>query len=67
MIVLVWIGFAIYIGLRARARGRSRFAWTMFALILSPMVAAIFLLCTRPPDDDVFAYIERNDGGNRER
>jgi hypothetical protein len=68
--VLAWIGLAVYIGIRAKARGRSRAAWTAFALIFSPLVAVIFLLCCRrPSDSDVFAYIERQpDGGNhRER
>jgi hypothetical protein len=44
----LWIGFSIAIGIRAGTRGRNGGGWFFFALLLSPLVAGIFLFVLPP-------------------
>jgi len=45
-IVLIWLAFSIFVGIRAKARGRSAMAWFFISIFLTPVLAvlALFLL-----------------------
>ena len=42
--VVVWIVLALMVGFAANARGRGPIAWFFLAVILSPLIAIIFLI-----------------------
>ena len=42
-----WFGFAIAVGVWASNRGRFGFGWFILAVIISPLLAAIFLAVTK--------------------
>ncbi|SRR6266567_511939 len=44
IIALVWIVFAILIAAAANSRGRSGFGWFLLAVVISPLLAGLFLL-----------------------
>lgn len=44
MIILVWLLFAILIGVWAQKLHRVGFAWAILAVLISPLIAALFLL-----------------------
>jgi hypothetical protein len=41
--IIIWLALAIVIGVAAARRGRSGLGWLFISLILSPLIAAIFL------------------------
>jgi hypothetical protein len=41
--IIIWLALAIVIAVAAARRGRSGLSWLFLSLILSPLVAAIFL------------------------
>jgi hypothetical protein len=41
--ILIWLVFAIVIGVAAARRGRSGLGWLFISLIISPLFAAILL------------------------
>lgn len=43
-IILVWLVFAIVVGIAANSRGRSGFGWFILAAIISPLIALILVL-----------------------
>jgi len=43
-VVLVWLAFSIFVGIRAHARGRFGFGWFLLSMIFSPLLAALALL-----------------------
>lgn len=43
-LVVIWIGLAGAVGALAANRDRSGIGWFLLAVILSPLIAAIFLL-----------------------
>ncbi len=47
-IVFFWAMFSIAIGFLADRYGRSAAGWIIFALVLSPLLAAVFLLAVGP-------------------
>lgn len=44
LIFLAWVGFAIAVGVLASNKDRSGIGWFFLAVIVSPLIAAIFLL-----------------------
>jgi hypothetical protein len=54
-LLVVWLGFAIGVGAWASARGRSGFGWFLLAVLLSPLLAAFFLLIAGPQNENVEA------------
>jgi hypothetical protein len=47
--ILVWLIFSILVGVAAERRGRSGIGWVFFALLLSPLIAAIVLALLPDP------------------
>jgi len=43
-IVIGWLMFAIIVGVSANSRGRSGFGWFVLAMVISPLIAILFLL-----------------------
>lgn len=43
MIFVFWIGFAIAVAAWANSLGRNAFGWLCLAIIISPLLAGIFL------------------------
>jgi hypothetical protein len=43
-IVVLWIGLALLIGFIANSAGRNGFLWFLLAVVISPLLAGIFLL-----------------------
>jgi hypothetical protein len=48
VILTFWIAFSVVIGIRAKYRNRDRAAWTLLSLLISPLLALIFLLILPP-------------------
>lgn len=46
-VFLLWLVFAVAVGMFAAKRGRSAIGWGFAAIIFSPLVAAIFLFIAR--------------------
>jgi len=44
LVVLLWLGIAVVIGVGAKGRGRSGFGWFLLAIFLSPLVAGLLLV-----------------------
>ncbi|MNT29740.1 hypothetical protein D3C86_867190 [compost metagenome] len=44
IIIFLWIALAMVVGVLASGRGRKGFGWTILACLISPPLAAIFLL-----------------------
>jgi hypothetical protein len=42
-LLIVWVLFAIGVGVYASSRGRDIFAWTVIALFVSPLICAVIL------------------------
>ncbi len=49
--LIVWILLSLMVGDAAASRGRGRWAWTLVAVLLSPLPAAILLYLLRPCND----------------
>jgi hypothetical protein len=43
-IVLIWLTFAIVVGIAGNSRGRSGFGWFILAVIISPLIGLILVL-----------------------
>jgi len=43
MVFLFWLAFAIAVGIAASSRGRSGLGWFILAVLISPLLAGIFL------------------------
>jgi len=43
-VILVWLAFSIFVGMRAKARGRFGLGWFLLSLLVSPPLAALALL-----------------------
>lgn len=43
----LWVVLSIVVGMVAHSRGRGRITWLLFALLVSPLIAAILLLSAR--------------------
>ena len=41
---LLWVGFAIVVGVVASNKGRSGFGWFVLALLISPLLAGLIVL-----------------------
>ena len=41
---LFWLGFSIVVGVAANTRGRDGGAWCLLAIIISPLLAGLFVL-----------------------
>lgn len=52
MIIVLWIGLAIVIGMAASSRGRSGFGWFIVALCLSPLLGGVLLLLMKNVKED---------------
>ena len=46
-LILFWIAFAVVVGIWASKRGRSGVGWFFLALLISPLLAALFLAVTK--------------------
>jgi len=46
-VFLLWLAFAIVVGIAASARGRSGLAWFLIAVLISPLIALIAVLVMR--------------------
>lgn len=46
-IVVFWLGFSVAIAVWASNRGRSGLGWFLISVLVSPLLAAIFLAVTR--------------------
>lgn len=46
-VFVLWIIFAIVVGALANKRGRSAVGWFFLALIISPLISCIILLCIK--------------------
>jgi hypothetical protein len=46
--LLIWLGFAIVVGVAANTRGRSWGGWFLLAVALSPPIAGLLLLARKP-------------------
>jgi hypothetical protein len=44
MIIIFWIGLSMAVGAWASGRDRNGFGWFFLALLISPLLAGIFLL-----------------------
>ena len=44
LIIALWIGIAIVVGVGAHGRGRSGFGWFLLAIFLSPLIAGLLLV-----------------------
>ena len=43
VLVVLWLLFAILIGVAAKARGRFGIGWFLLAILLSPLIAGVIL------------------------
>lgn len=43
----LWVVLSIVVGMVAHSRGRGRITWLLFALLVSPLIAAILLFSAR--------------------
>jgi hypothetical protein len=51
MLILFWFGFAIVVGVFAnQRRNRSGFGWFLLSLLISPLLAGLFVACLKPPE-----------------
>jgi hypothetical protein len=46
MVLFIWLGLAVVIGVAAGARGRSGFGWFLLAVLISPLLAGLLLIAT---------------------
>ena len=44
VIILIWFALAVVVGALAAGKDRSGFGWFLLAMLISPLIAAIFLL-----------------------
>ncbi len=44
-IVLFWVVFSFLVAFLADSRGRSSLIWFLLAVVLSPVIAAVAILC----------------------
>ena len=44
MIIFLWVGLSITIGIWANSRGRSGLGWTLLSIVISPVLAGIFIV-----------------------
>jgi len=75
-ILIGWILFSAVVGVGANTRGRSGFSWFLLSLVISPLLAGLFLLASKRRDQkekDPFAdvatlaTIEATPEGSRSR
>ncbi|MBA5778236.1 zinc ribbon domain-containing protein [Stappia sp. F7233] len=50
-IAIVWIVFAVIVGIVANSRHRSAIGWVALACVISPLLAFILLVALPTPDD----------------
>lgn len=48
LIVFIWLIVSIVVGIAANSRGRNGFAWFLVSVLLSPILALLFLLVFPP-------------------
>lgn len=48
IVVVLWLGLAAAVGAAARSRGRSFGNWFVVAVLISPLLALIFLIAFQP-------------------
>ena len=53
VIVFFWVCFAIIVGVAANTRGRSGLGWFLLAVIISPLLAGLFVLALPRLEGDV--------------
>ena len=46
-IVLVWLGLSIAVGALAQGRGRNPVGWGLLAIVVSPVIALLFLIAAQ--------------------
>ncbi|WP_375762864.1 hypothetical protein ACE10X_22385 [Bradyrhizobium sp. Pha-3] len=49
-IFLFWVGFSILVAVAANARGRSGIGWFFLSLVISPLLALLFVLVMQRQD-----------------
>jgi hypothetical protein len=57
MIIVVWIGVAVAIGVLASRWGRNGLGWALFGIVLSPLLSGIFLLAVGKREVDQYGEI----------
>jgi|GraSoiStandDraft_16_1057320.scaffolds.fasta_scaffold278542_2 hypothetical protein len=74
MFILLWIGFAVVVGIAANNRGRNCAGWGVLALVISPLLAGLLLLALPRlgPGDPLaeitaLALVEATPEGSRSR
>lgn len=45
MTILLWVIFSFLVAFLADSRGRSSIIWFLLAVVLSPVIAAVAILC----------------------
>ncbi|ELR63093.1 hypothetical protein C942_04107 [Photobacterium marinum] len=53
MIIVLWLVFAIFVGIYANSKGRSGFGYFLLSLLLSPLIGFIIALVVSPIDENV--------------
>jgi hypothetical protein len=59
--LLAWTLLSIGVGIAAKSRGRLGFAWFVIAMLITPVLALIFLVVMRQlaPDGQAAAFLQR--------
>jgi hypothetical protein len=58
LIVIIWFVVSIFVGIAASSRGRSAFGWFLISLLLSPVLALLFLLVFPPLSDGPTRHLD---------
>lgn len=67
LVFIIWLTLSVAVGFLANRRGRSGIAYAVFAMILSPLLVAILLLCAKDLRAEAKADSERTERAERER
>lgn len=65
MLIILWIVFAIVVGVAANARGRNPLGWVLLACIISPLLAGILLALMPARNVGGPSWMERREGKAR--
>ena len=57
-VIVVWLAVSIAAGIFARNRGRSGLGWFLISLLISPIIAFIFLLVMKNKKKELAAQLE---------
>jgi predicted permease len=70
VLLIFWIGFSLVVAVAANTRGRNGLGWFLLALIISPLLAGLFVLALphkRGIDIATMAAIEATPQGSQAR